>query len=51
MLGQIDRRVEQRFVGDDARRLDAARRREDHQRLRIVDAGGEFLRRKSAEHH
>ena len=46
-----DRFVEQRLVGDDAAGLDAATRRQDHLRLGVVDAGGEFARGKAAEHH
>ena len=45
-----DRLVEQRLVGDDAARLEAAACREDHLRLGVVDAGGEFARGKAAEH-
>ena len=49
MRGHLDRAVEQRLVLDDARGLDAAGRRQDHRRLRIVDSRREFLRREAAE--
>ena len=49
--GALHRGVKQRLVGDDAVKLDAAGRREDHFRPRIVDAGGEFRRGEPAEHH
>ena len=49
--GALHRGVKQRLVGDDAVKLDAAGRREDHFRPCVVDAGGEFWRRESAEHH
>ena len=51
VLGEFDRLVEQRLVGNDAGALDAAARRQDHLRLGVVDAGGELLRREAAEHH
>ena len=51
VLGEVDRLVEQRLVGHDAIALDAAARRQDHLRLAVVDAGGEFLGREAAEHH
>ena len=51
VLGEIDRLIQQRFIGDDARALDAAARRQDHVRLGVVDAGGELFRREAAEHH
>ena len=51
VLGEIDRLVEQRLVGDDAGALDAAARRQDDLRLGVVDAGGQLLGREAAEHH
>ena len=50
VLRERDRLVEQRLVGDDAARFEAAACREDHLRLGVVDAGGEFARGKAAEH-
>ena len=47
--GLRDRRVEQRLVGDDPPRLDAARCRDDHLRLRVVDPRRELVRREPAE--
>ena len=49
--GDVERLVEQRLVGDDAPRLDAAGGGEDGLGLRIVDAGGKLRRREAAEHH
>ena len=51
VLGEIDRLVEQRLVGDDASGLEAAACREDDLRLGVVDTGGELARGKTAEHH
>ena len=51
VLGELDRLVEQRLVGDHARALDAATRRQNDFRLGVVDAGGELLGREAAEHH
>ena len=51
VLGELDRLIEQRLVGHDARALDAAAGGEDDLRLAVVDAGGELLRREAAEHH
>ena len=48
---QRDRLIEQRLVRHDAVDLDAAGRGEDHLGLGVVDAGGEFLGGKAAEHH
>jgi hypothetical protein len=49
--GELDRLVEQRLVGDDAGALEAAARGQDDFRLGVVDAGGELLGGKAAEHH
>ena len=49
--GEPDRLVEQRLIGNDAGAFDAAACRQDHLRLAVVDAGGEFLGRETAEHH
>ena len=46
----LDRRVEQRLVGDDAARLDAAGGGDDELRLGVVDAGRELRRGEAAEH-
>ena len=51
VLGELDRLVEQRLVGNDAGALDAAAGREDDLRLGVVDAGGELLGGETAEHH
>ena len=51
VAGHLDGRVEQRLVFDDASRLDAARGGHDQLGRRVVDAGGEFAGRKTAEHH
>ena len=51
VLDKLDRFVEQRLVLHDPAGLDAAACREDELRLRVVDAGREFLGRKAAEHH
>ena len=51
VLGELDRLVEQRLIRDDARALDAAARRQNDFRLGVVDAGGELLGGKTAEHH
>jgi hypothetical protein len=50
VLRERDRLVEQWLVGDDAAGLEAAACREDHLRLGVVDAGGEFARGEAAEH-
>ena len=50
-LAEADREVEQGLVFDDAARLDAAARGQDHFRLGVVDAGRELLGREAAEHH
>ena len=50
VLGEFDRLVEHRLIGDHARGLDAAARRQDQLGLAIVDAGGEFLGREATEH-
>ena len=47
---KLDRLVEQRLVLHDPAGLDAAARRENQLRLRVVDAGGELLGREAAEH-
>ena len=49
--GEFDRLVEQRLVLHEAAGLEPAARREDQLRFCIFDAGGEFLRGKTAEHH
>ncbi len=49
--GELQRVVEHRLVLDDARRLDPARRRDDHDRLRVVDTGGQLMGGEPAEHH
>ena len=49
--GKPDRLVEQRLVLHDAAGLDAAARRKNQFRLGVLDAGCEFLRGKTAEHH
>ncbi len=49
--GSLDRAVEQRFVRDDLGTLDAARGRDDQDRLGVVDAGRELVGGKAAEHH
>ena len=51
VLGEIDRLVEQRLIGDDTAGLDAAACREDHFRLGVVDPRRQFARGKTAEHH
>ena len=51
VLRKIDRLVEQRLVGHDARALDAAAGGQDDLRLGVVDAGGELLGGEAAEHH
>ena len=43
--------IEQRFIGNDAGHLDAAGSRNDDFGFGIIDAHGQFLGRKSAEHH
>ena len=48
---KLDRLVEQRLVLHDPAGLDAAARGENELRLRVVDAGGELLGGKAAEHH
>jgi hypothetical protein len=48
---QVDRGVEQRLVGNDAGRFDAAGGRDDGLGLAVVDACGEFVCGKSAEDH
>ncbi len=47
----IDRRIEQRFVLYDSARFDAARPREDRLGAAIIDAHGQFIGSKTAEHH
>ena len=49
--GELDRLVEQRLVLHDAAGLEPAACREDQLRLGVVDAGGELLGGKAAEHH
>ena len=49
--GKPDRLVEQRLVLHDAAGLDAAACRKNQFRLGVLDAGREFLRGKTAEHH
>ena len=49
VAGEIDRAVEQRLVGNCAAGFEPAGSRDDQLRRRIVDAGGEFARRKAAE--
>ena len=51
ILGQRDRLVEQRLVGDYAARLEAARRRYHQFWPGIVDARSELLGGEAAEHH
>ena len=51
VLGELERLVEKRLVGDGARGLDTAGGRDDHPRGSVVDAHGELLRREPAEHH
>ncbi len=51
VFGDVECGVEHRLVVDGARRLDAARRRDDDGRPRVVDARGEFVRGEPAEHH
>ena len=46
----LDRRVEQRLVGDDAARLDAAGGGDDELWLGVVDAGRKLRRGEAAEH-
>ncbi len=48
---EVDRFIEQRLIGDDAARLDAAARRQDHLGLGIVEAGRKLVRREAAEDH
>ena len=50
VAGHLDRPVEQRLVLDDPARLDAARRRHDHPRLRVLDPHRQLVRREPAEH-
>ena len=49
VVGQLDRLVEQRFVGDQPGRLDAAGRGDDKLGPGIVDTDGQFRRGKAAE--
>ncbi len=49
--GGRDGRIEERLVGDDPVRLQAAGGGEHHLRLRVLDALGEFVGREAAEHH
>ena len=49
--GQLQRVVEHRFVLHHPGRLDAAGRRDDHHRLRVVDASGQLVGGEPAEHH
>ncbi len=49
VLRQLQRLVEQRFVLDDAGRLDAAGRGHDRLGRRVVDAGRQLVRRETAE--
>ena len=49
--GDLDRFVQQRLVGNDPRRLDAAGCRQHHFRLRIVNPRRQFRRREPAKHH
>src|SRR5262245_24441983 len=51
VLGQLDRAIEQRLVGDHAVDLDAARGREDQLGLGVVDTLGQLTRREAAEDH
>jgi len=51
MRARFDRGVEHRLVFDDARRLDGARRRDDHRRAGVVDACRQFAGGEAAEHH
>jgi hypothetical protein len=47
----FDRGVEQRLILDDAAELDAAGSRQDHSRLRVIDACRQLVRGKAAEHN
>ncbi len=49
--GEVERAVQERLVLDDPARLDTTRRREDHSRPGIVDAGRQFLCGKATEDH
>ena len=49
--GKFDRLIEQRLVVHEAAGLEPAARREDQFWFGVLDAGGEFFRRKTAEHH
>ena len=51
MLGERDRKIEQRLIFDDPARLDAAARGQNDLRLGVVDAGRKLLRGETAEHH
>ena len=51
VLGDVERGVEHRLVVDGARGFDAARRRHDDRRTRVVDAGRQLVGREPAEHH
>ncbi len=51
VLDELDRRVEQRLVGDEAPRLDPARGRDDQLRGRVLDAAGQLVRGEPAEDH
>src|SRR5207244_3974373 len=46
---ELDRAVEERLVGDDARRLDPARGGDDDLRLRVLDPARELVRGEAAE--
>ena len=48
---ELERAVEHRLVLDDAAGLDAAGRRHDDLRRRVVDADRKLVRREAAEHH
>ncbi len=51
VVGDLDRLVEERLIGDDPRHLDTAGGADDHFRLGIVDAGGQLVRREATEDH
>jgi hypothetical protein len=50
-LRMFDRRIEQRLVGHDPARLDAAGGRHDQLGLAILDPGGKLGSGKAAKHH
>ena len=51
VAGELDGLVEQRLVGDDAARLDAAGGGENEFRFGVLDAGGQFIGGEPAEDH